>query len=482
MQRLSSKTFQKTNRPEKILQFGEGNFLRAFVDWQVHEMNKKTDFNGSVVVAQPISFGLVDKLNEQDGLYTLYLQGIKDREAVREHEVIDSISRGINPYEDYTALREVGISEELRFVVSNTTEAGIAFDENDKLDDQPQNSFPGKLTALLYHRFQAFNGDKEKGLIMIPCELIDRNGEKLKNVVLQYVRLWNLGDEFVQWLEEANTFCCSLVDRIVPGYPRDTIDEITEELGYEDQLVVVGEQFHLWVIEGPAWVANEFPADKAGLEVKFVEDMTPYRTRKVRILNGAHTAMTPVCYLYGIDTVGESMENEETKQFVHELIYEEIIPTLDLPQSELESFASAVIERFRNPFVKHYLSSISLNSMSKFQTRDLPTLLEYVNRKGELPKKMVFGLSALIEFYKGRRGEEEIKLQDDQHILDFYAELWESYNGSKEGLHEVATKVLGYEKHWGSNLNEVPGLTDLVTEYLSLLEEVGVKQAIKQVL
>jgi tagaturonate reductase len=468
--------------PEKVLQFGEGNFLRAFIDWQIDKMNKEADFNGSVVVVQPIEFGLVDKLNEQDGLYTLYLQGIKDGKAVKEHEVINSISRGLNPYTQYDEYLKIAESKDLRFVISNTTEAGIAFDENDKLEDTPQKTFPGKLAALLYHRFKAFNGEKEKGLIIIPCELIDRNGEKLKAAILKYAELWNLQKDFINWINDANTFCCTLVDRIVPGYPRDNIKEITEELGYEDNLVDVGEQFHLWVIEGPQWIQNEFPTEKAGLNVKFVDDMTPYRTRKVRILNGAHTSLVPVAYLYGLDTVAQSVEDEVVGKFLRGVMYDEIIPTLNLPEDELKYFAGAVLERFLNPFVKHYLMSIALNSMSKFETRDLPSLLEYINRKNELPKKLVFSLAALIEFYKGKRGEEDIKLADDEDILDLYKNAWGNYDGTEEGLKSIVTTVLGYEKNWKMNLNEIQGLTDAVTKYLISIEKLGIKEALKEVM
>lgn len=481
--KLNRETFKGfKSYPEKIIQFGEGNFLRGFVDWQVQKMNERADFNGSVVVVQPLENGMVEMLNNQDCLYTLYLQGIKNGEAVKEHEVINSISRGLNPYKEYDEFLNVATQPEIRFVVSNTTEAGITFDENDKLEDKPQNTYPGRLTALLYHRFKAFNGDKEKGLIIIPCELIDRNGEKLKNIVYKYATLWNLENEFITWLNEANTFCCSLVDRIVPGYPRDTISEITEELGYEDNLVDVGEQFHLWIIEGPKEIENELPVGKAGLNIKFVEDMTPYRTRKVRILNGAHTALVPVAYLCGLDTVKDSVEDNLVGQYLRETIFDEIIPTLDLPEDELKQFASDVLERFQNPFIKHYLMSISLNSMSKFETRDLPSLLEYVNRKGTLPNKLCFSLAALIEFYKGKRGDENIALKDGQDILDLYKSLWSEHDGSNESLRNIVKNVLGYKANWKMDLNEVQGLTDKVSDYLIDIENLGINEAVKKVM
>lgn len=468
--------------PEKVLQFGEGNFLRAFVDWQIDVMNKEVDFNGSVVVVQPLGQGMVEKLNQQDGLYTLYLQGMKEGKAVKEHSRIDSISRGLNLFTQYDQYMELTRNPELRFIFSNTTEAGIAFDASDRLEDRPQKSYPGKLTAFLFNRFKAFSGDLTKGFIIIPCELIDRNGEKLKKIVLQYAELWNLGEDFIQWVHEGNTFCCSLVDRIVPGYPRDTIQEITEELGYKDDLVVVGEQFHLWVIEGPASIRNEFPAHLAGLNTLFVDDLTPYRTRKVRILNGAHTAMTPVSYLYGLDTVAEAVEHQVVGTFVKELIYEEIIPTLDLPIDELNSFAADVLDRFKNPFIQHFLLSISLNSISKFKTRDLPSLLEYYNLKKQLPRKLVFSLAALIAFYKGTREEEEIKLADDQDVLDLFKGLWTAHDGSEASLRNIVISVLGYEASWEADLNLVQGLTDMTVGYLADIETNGMKKALASLL
>ena len=481
--RLNKETYGEYKQyPEKVLQFGEGNFLRAFVDWQIDTMNKKADFNGSVVVVQPIEFGLVDKLNEQDGLYTLYLQGMNEGKAIKEHSVINSISRGVNPYTQHAEYLKIAENPELRFVFSNTTEAGIAYDESDKLEDKPQKSFPGKFTALLYHRFKAFNGQGDKGLIIIPCELIDRNGDKLKEIILKFAKLWNLESEFVTWINESNTFCSTLVDRIVPGYPRDTIKEITEELGYVDNLVNVGEHFHLFIIEGPKWIENEFPASKAGLNVKFVEDMTPYRTRKVRILNGSHTSLVPVSYLYGLDTVAESVDHEIMGKFIKDTIYEEIIPTLDLPEEELKYYAGVVLERFMNPFVKHYLMSISLNSMSKYETRDLPTLLEFVKIKGELPKRLVFSLAALMEFYSGKRGEETIKLSDDEDILALYKAAWSNCDGTKEGLGNLVTTILAYKKVWKMDLNQVKGLTQAVTHYLINIEKLGMVEALKEVL
>jgi tagaturonate reductase len=480
--RLNKESFKDYKQyPERVLQFGEGGFMRAFVDWMIDKMNKEADFNGSVVVVQPIANGLVNWLNEQDGLYTLYLTELKEGQASSEKTVVNCISRGINPYESFEEYLKLAENPELRFITSNTTEAGITFDANDKFEDKPQNSFPGKLTAFLYHRYKIFNGDKNKGFIILPCELIDRNGEKLREIVFKYAELWNLEEGFKTWLSEANAFCCTLVDRVVTGYPRARIDEINKELPYEDKLVNEGEKFHLWVIEGPQWIKKELPIEKVGLNVLVVDDMTPYRTRKVRILNGAHTSMVPVSYLYGIDTVKETVEHEVLGKFVNDTIFQEIIPTLDLPKTELEDYAGSVLERFKNPFIKHFLMSISLNSMSKYETRVLPSVLEYLNRNGVLPNRLVFSLAALIKFYKGERNGESIALSDDAFILDMYKEVWGNYDGSEEGLAKVVSTVLANERIWKMDLNNVEGLTEKVTNYLAAIEKSGIKEALKNI-
>lgn len=472
---------QYTTYPEKVVQFGEGNFLRAFVDWIIQEMNEKQVFNGSAVVVQPLANGMIKMLNDQDGLYTLYLQGMKDGKTISEHKVINSISRSINPYEDYESLLKVAESESVRFVFSNTTEAGIAFDEKDQFDKIPHNSYPAKLTAFMYRRFKHFDGDEEKGVIIIPCELIDRNGERLREIVLKYAEIWGLEREFINWIENGNTFCCSLVDRIVPGFPKENITEILQELGYEDNLVDVGEIFHLWVIEGPPWIAQEFPAASIGLNVKVVEDMTPYRDRKVRILNGFHTTMVPIAYLYGIDTVKEAVEDEVIGRFMVDVVYNEIIPVLHLSEEECKSFAKDVIERFKNPFVKHNLMSIALNAMSKFETRVLPSLLAYTEKMGKLPKGLCFSLAAYIEFYRGLRGDEIINLKDEEDILELYKNLWAAYDGSYEGIKNIVRQVLGYEKNWKMNLNEIQDLTDTVANYLYSIEKKGISETLREI-
>ncbi len=475
MERLNRKTVQAAGYPEKIIQFGEGNFLRAFVDWIVWKTDKATDFNAGVVVVQPIDRGMVDVLNEQDGLYHLNLQGLDKGNPVNSLDMIDVITRGINPYRDFESYIELAENPEIRFVISNTTEAGIAFDPACRLEDRPASSYPGKLTQLLYHRYEYFKGDRTKGLIIFPCELIFLNGKELKKCILQYIDLWNLGDGFRDWFETACGVYCTLVDRIVPGYPKDTIGELLDRAGYEDRLVVKAEIFHLWVIEAPESVAKEFPADKAGLNVLFVPSEAPYHERKVTLLNGPHTVLSPVGYLSGLDTVKECVEDPLIGRFVRKVMYEELIETLDLPMPELRQFADAVIERFVNPYVKHFVTSIMLNSFPKYKTRDLPGLKTYLDRKGTLPKGLVLGLAGIITYYKGgKRGDTEIVPADDAAITALLKELWASGNTA-----EVAKGVLGAEFIWGEDLNLIPGLTDMLAADLELIQSQGMRKAVE---
>lgn len=468
--------------PTRILQFGEGNFLRAFADWMVQKMNNEIDFNTGIDVVQPLPNGMVNMLNDQDGLYHVYLKGIKNGEPIREYEFIQCINKGINPYSEYESYKESILNPDLRFVISNTTEAGIAFDENDTLDMEPQKSFPGKVTSLLYQRFKAFDGAADKGLIFFTCELIDRNGDMLKKYVLQHAHNWQLGDEFINWVEQHCAFCNTLVDRIVPGFPKDDIKEIQEELGYEDNLVVVGEYFHLWVIEAPEWVATEFPAGKAGLEVKFVKDMRRFRERKVQVLNGCHTGSYAVSFLSGIDTVRDAYQNLETGNFMKELVYDEVLPVLDGSEKELKTFAKKILERFANPYIRHQWQSIALNAMSKWETRNLPSLLNFVKMHDMLPQKLVFSLAAMMAYFKGEAQGKYYKVQDDQWIVDFYKEAWEACDGRPISIYQLVEKVLSLDKVWKQNLNDIPNLTITVSHYLFLIQQVGMKPAVKAVL
>lgn len=476
-----SNVTELTTRPERIIQFGEGNFLRAFVQWIVQRMNQDLDFDSSVAVVQPIAQGLGDLINAQDGLYHLILEGMEDGEAKRSIELVDCITRCINPYSEYETYSALVDSPEVRFVVSNTTEAGIQWADGETPDMQPQNSFPGKMTALLHQRFTTFNGAADKGLIVICCELIEDNADRLKELVIQHANNWKLGDDFLAWLEESCAFCATLVDRIVPGYPRDKIDAIHEEIGFKDNLVVVGELYHNWVIKAPKWVEDEFPAHKAGLNVTFVDEaeQKEIREQKVRILNGSHTGSVAAAYLSGFDTVREAMEDPDVGGFINTMVAEEIVPNIPGDQDYLQTFSKKILERYHNPFIRHEWMSIALNAMSKWETRVLPSLLDAQKNTGELPKRIVFSLAALMAFYRGQRGDETYTLKDNADILELYERAWSGYDGSEASLHEVVRTVLAYEVNWKRDLNQVEGLTEAVTASLKSILDNGMLATLK---
>ena len=456
----------KLERPIKVLQFGDGNFLRGFADWVIDILNEKTDFNGDVQIVRPLRKGSAKKHDDQDGLYHVALMGLQNGKMISDTRLITCISGFVDPYNQSQLYHSAAENPDLKFIISNTTESGITFNANDNDPTQVPESFPGKITVLLYHRFKKFNGDRSKGLVFLPCELIEKNGDTLKSVVLQYCSHWKLPTAFAQWISECNTFCNTLVDRIVPGFPKDNIDEIQKKTGYEDNQVVSAEPFHLWVIEAPNEVREIFPADKAELSVKYVEDLTPYRTQKVRILNGAHSALTPVAYLRGIRTVGEAVNNEYCRAFIKKAIFEEIIPTLDSSEAELRQFANDVLERFQNPFIKHELKSIALNSISKFKVRVLPSILEYKKRTGKLPTNLIYSFAALVMFYKGEWNGERLPVNDSEEVIAFFIEVWK-----RDNLQDVVTSVLSNATIWGMDLTKVDGLWESATKALEALHK-----------
>lgn len=468
----------KSDRPVKILQFGEGNFLRAFVDNFFQVLNEKELFNGSICVVQPLSFGRVKDLEEQGGLYTLYLEGINKGKVVKEHQIIDVLTDFINPYEQLDKYLEYARSKDLEYIISNTTEAGIVYEEELISKTKTPNSFPAKLLLFLHERFNHFKGSKEAGLEIIPCELIDDNGTKLLEILVKLAEFNKLSDEFIKWLKEDNYYFNTLVDRIVPGYPRDEIDEITKELGYIDHSIVKGEIFHLWVLDNDQGYRSklEQPFKKSGLEVFFVDSIKPYKERKVKILNGTHTAMVPVSYLIGHEAVKESMEDPIILEFVKSLVYEEIIPTIELSFNDMDKFAKSVFERYLNPFVHHLLMSISLNSVSKYKSRILPTVLGQ-EKLGHFPKHALFSLAALIRFYKGvdEKGA-KINLSDDKEFLALFKKLWETND-----LDLIVSKFLSLD-FWETTYLQKPEVIKFVTKYLKVMNDEGMLVALKQLL
>lgn len=485
MELLSKQKTGKTERPIKVLQFGEGNFLRAFVDYMIDIANESGEFNGDIVLVKPIEFGNLKLFHEQECQYTVQLRGIVDGEPKKINRVITSVADAVDAYEEYEKYAGFAKLDSLRFIVSNTTEAGIVYDDTDKIELNPPKTYPGKLTKFLYERYKHFNGDKDKGLIMLPVELIDDNGIHLKECVLKLAKLWNLEADFTDWLNDACIFTSTLVDRIVTGYPRDEVEELCKEFGYRDNLIVTGEPFALWVIESAKDISGELPLPKVGLPVIFTDNQKPYKQRKVRILNGAHTSFVLASYLCGNDIVLESMNDGLILNFIKATIFDEVIPTLTLPKQELEEFADAVLVRFNNPYVKHAHLSISLNSVSKWRARCMPSFLEYIEKKGKLPEHLTFSLAALMAFYTGteirdkaligHRDGQEYNIMDDAAVLEFFAA-----NSSKEP-EEFAHAVLSNTDFWGQDLSSLEGVETAVASYLKDIRAIGMRKTMEKV-
>lgn len=489
MEQLNKSMAPGKERPIKVLQFGEGNFLRAFVDYMFDICNEKGLFDGSIVLAKPIEFGSLEQFGKQDCRYTVSLRGIVDGEAKVLNRVVTSVADTVACIEEYDRYMAYAELDTLRYIVSNTTEAGIVYDETDRFESNPPKTFPGKLTKFLYARYKAFNGDLSKGLVMLPVELIDDNGIELERCVKKFIKLWNLPEEFEKWLDEACNFCSTLVDRIVTGYPRDEKEReaIWEDLGYEDRLLVTGEPFALWVIESQKDLSEELPFVKAGLPVIYTDNQKPYKQRKVRILNGAHTSFVLASFLAGNDIVLESMEDELVYNFMYKTIFDEVIPTLTLPKQDLVDFANAVITRFKNPYVKHALLSISLNSVSKWRARCMPSFLGYVENEGKNPEHLTFSLASLMAFYTsdrlegeqgkylvGNRNGEEYRILDDLSVLEFFAE------NSKKSTEEFVHAFLSNESFWGQDLSKVADTEKMVAAYLDDIKTLGMRGAMEK--
>lgn len=469
--------------PVRVLQFGEGNFLRAFVDYFFDLMNEKGGFHGKVMLVQPIAEGRTAEINAQEGLYTLYLRGSENGQRVEERRVISSVAGCVDPYADYDAFLACAKNPDLRFIASNTTEAGIAFDPSCRFEDRPASSFPGKLTQFLYERWKTGG----RGFWILSCELIDNNGRELLECVRRYIDLWGLEAGFAAWVENENVFCSTLVDRIVTGYPRNEAAQMNEQNGYLDHNLVTAECFGLWVIEAPDRLYDELPIRVAGLPILITPDHTPYKQRKVRILNGAHTGMILGAYLAGQNIVRDCMHDPVIRTFTDHLIFREIIPSVTtLPHDELCTFAASVADRFENPYIDHQLLDIALNSVSKWRARVLPSLTGYLREKGCVPPCIAFSFASLLEFYSrgtlqnGKmtavRGNDTYEIRDDQAVLLFFAEH------HKDEVCTLVEAACRREDFWGSDLTQIPAFTDIVTTYLTDIRTVGAGQAMQRLL
>ncbi len=472
MKKLNRKnTGLEQKLPIKILQFGEGNFLRAFADYAFHLLNKNENFEAGIAVIKPREKGSIETFIEQEGLYTLFQKGYSKGEIIDEHELIDCIQQVINPhhnFEDYIALARL---ETLEFIITNVTEAGIVYIASDTPTMQPPSSIPAKIAVFLYERFKYFKGDSTKGLTIIPSELLTNNAEVLKEILLHYIDDWDLEDGFRFWLLNSCSFHNTLVDRIVPGYPHDDIELYTNQLDYEDKLIVSAEPYFLWAIEGDANLKEKLPFHKIGLDVKIVKDIQPYRALKIRILNGAHTSMVPFSILFGNSLVKETIENEFTGSFVRKLVYNEILETIDMDTEELVSYADEVFDRFSNPFIKHNLSSIALYAVSKFKVRALPSILEYESKNGKLPTRLTFALACLIRFYKGTWQGKKLPIDDDVKTVAAFSKIWELSN-----YEEIAEMSLKNEQFWDDDLTKVKSLTAAIIFALREIDTNGIEK------
>lgn len=483
MRQLNRQNFKCNQYPTKIMQFGEGNFLRAFIDWQIDHLNKENGLNAGISIIRPIDYDALPLLNTQDGLYTTIVRGINEQgEAVAVDRIIECVNEEIPVYKEFERYMALAEQPELKVIFSNTTEAGIEFIGTDKLDDAPAKAFPAKLTQWLFNRFNHFNGALDKGLMIVPCELIDYNGEKLKEIVLQYCQLWLLPAAFVEWIESANHFCSTLVDRIVTGFPRDEHAQLQEKFGYQDNFMVTSEYFHFFVIQGPKELEEFLCLKGSNLNILVVDDIYPYKQRKVAILNGAHTALVPLAFMAGINAVGEAMDDELFAKFTQQLIFNEVIPTLNLPKDELEQFANDVIKRFKNPYIHHLLLSISLNSMTKFATRIVPQLLNFVEIEGKVPKLMAHAIAGQIWMYRGQRNGESIELIDSESWMKHFHDWWAQVDNNEISLANLVQNVLGATWHWQQDLNDILGLADEVTAAIDSFVEQGVRGSLTEIL
>ena len=469
--------------PVTVLQIGEGNFLRGFFDWMIYECRKQGVYDGSIAVTQPRASGKakLDAIKRQDGLYTLVVRGLENGEQVNRSERVAVFSEAIDPYGEWPRFLALAELPSLQFVVSNTTEAGLAYAAEPYAPGEPVKSFPGKLTALLYKRYEHFGGAPDKGLNMLPCELLERNGDELKRCVLQFTADWRLPDDFVRWVEGSCRFLNGLVDRIVPGHPgEEAAGELLSELGYADPLLNTAEPYYIWAIEAEAEMDEKLPLRKAGLNVHWVDDLKPYQLRKVRILNGAHTLMTPLGILNGLESVREVMEHPAIGAFVTETVEREIIPAVPLERGELERYARQTYDRFRNPYLHHRLADISMNSLSKFKARLLPTLESYAGLNGAVPPRLSRALAGLVRLYKVKRTEQgftgndlhggSYAVRDDADALASFEAAWASYERDGGTLADTAAALLGNAALWGKDLTRIGGLLDAVTEYLTEME------------
>ncbi len=483
---------KKAPRPVKVVQYGEGNFLRAFADEMIDIANEKGVFDGGIVIVKPRPvFGQdkTDAFRTQNCNYTVLLRGNRQGKTVEEERIITSVQDIYRSTEDYEAYRALAGLDSLRVIISNTTEAGISYEPGDRLEDCPPKSFPGKLTKFLYERYQSVGGDRQKGVLILPTELIEQNGKKLYEYVKRYIESWGLSEEFLSWLEESCIFCNTLVDRIVSGYPKEEGKALAKRLGYDDPFLTVGEPFALWVIESEKETLSKvralFPLDQAGLPVVFTDSLKAYQEQKVRVLNGAHTSMVLGAFLTGKNTVRECMEEDWIREYLKR-VFLEVIPYVPQKKEQVEQFAREVIERFENPFLQHQLLSIALNSVSKWKARILPSLQDYVKDKRKLPDCLTFSFAALAAFYTpvlekdgrlfGIRDGEPYEISDTGEVIDWLRDYL-----SPEKKESFLKDFAEHTAFWGEDLNAYEGFVSKAGRYYKTVLQNGAKSVMEQV-
>ncbi|MFK7924921.1 MAG: tagaturonate reductase [Bacteroidia bacterium] len=447
----------------RVLQFGGGNFLRGFLGWMVQHLNETADFDGSIVLVKPTPGGNYESLRNNAGQYHVILNGMYEGKGQQIVYPVDCVSQIINPYQEWAAFIETALAPSLKYIVSNTTEAGIVFDGEPHYTQGVPPSFPAKLTAWLYERFRHFEAGAMHGCICLPCELIPANGAKLQSIILQYAQHWSLGDEFELWIKQHNQFCDTLVDRIVSGYDDRVANAVKADLAFPDPNLVVGEHYHSWVIKGPVELKDRIAFLAPSLNNSWAEDLRLYRERKVRILNGAHMTIVPIGHMLGLKTVKEVMAHPILSVFLQDLLYEEVIPSIALDSDDLATYSAEILDRFRNPFLEHRLLDIALNSISKFAARLMPTLVERYQQTGAIPRRILTVWLAIILFYRGEYEAREIPLRDEASNLDFFAALWRSKAAfSKAEIIEKALQCPAWQNE------QLPPSADLVSEMLAL--------------
>lgn len=470
------------NLPEKVLQFGTGVLLRGLPDYFINKANQQGLFNGRILVVKSTDKGGVDAFAEQDNVFTQAIRGIDNGQIVEENIINTAISRTLSARLQWNDILATASSPEMQIIISNTTEVGIQLTDDD-LTASPPASYPGKLTAYLYKRFQSFNGSPDSGMVIIPTELLPDNGAKLKNIVLEQARRHQLPEAFLSWLESANRFCSSLVDRIVPGAPAQEVKTgLEESLGYQDDLLIMSEVYRLWAIEGDEKVKEVLTFAQADAGVIIEPDIDIYRELKLRLLNGTHTLCVGLCYLSGLDTVREAMENEDTGRFIEELMQQDLAPaipyTLDIRQAH--EFGNQVLDRFRNPAIRHQLIDITVQYTAKMKMRNIPTILHHYKTSNTIQPNVVKGFAAFLLFmkatetdgknYYGYRGEEKYPVRCDE--AGYFYEKW---NTCGENPAELVNEILSDAALWGTDLSQLPDFAERVAQTLNIYLSEGVK-------